>query len=471
MTDLRIRDLSSTSGDIGNAVVPSEWSSSNFSHAFSDIKAFITAGLLTTAALSNHSHGNPTLNLTNLSGTTASASNGFTLSLSAADPLLKAGTGFTSGGNGVGLSGTLNTNGLSLSATVVTTWAASNHSHGNPTLNLTNLSGTTASASNGFTLSLSGPDPSLKAGTGFTSAAAGSIGISGTQNTNGLSLSLSVPAFLTTAAVSTHSHGNPTLNLTNLSGTTASASNGLTLSLSAADPALKAGTGFTSAGANISLSGTLNTNGLSLSASVSAAFTRNNFPLIEPTGFFNSVRNATIMFWPFAVNFYGTGTRALMAFTATVSTSTNSSHAGTISAQFGIYTKNVSTLSLATSGSTSAAWTNTSNNSLSLLSGMRNMLMTANINLTPGEYWCAALIRTSTANANWFSVSVIGNAVNYGSVNVFGSSLVSTVNPDLGLGYYSTSTNALPASVAFSEIIQSSMLPYIPTLWIANSTA
>lgn len=41
---------------------------------------------LTTAALSNHSHGNPTLNLTNLSGTTASASNGFTLSLSAAAP-------------------------------------------------------------------------------------------------------------------------------------------------------------------------------------------------------------------------------------------------------------------------------------------------------------------------------------------------------------------------------------------------
>ncbi|HWQ96273.1 MAG TPA: hypothetical protein VN368_02760, partial [Candidatus Methylomirabilis sp.] len=38
---------------------------------------------LTTAAQSNHSHGNPTLYLTNLSGTTASNSAGFTLSLSA----------------------------------------------------------------------------------------------------------------------------------------------------------------------------------------------------------------------------------------------------------------------------------------------------------------------------------------------------------------------------------------------------
>ena len=39
-------------------------------------------------------------------------------------------------------------------------------------------------------------------------------------------------AYLTTAALSTHSHGDPTLALTNLTGTTASASNGMTLSLS-----------------------------------------------------------------------------------------------------------------------------------------------------------------------------------------------------------------------------------------------
>lgn len=57
-----------------------------------------------------------------------------------------------------------------------------------------------------------------------------------THNTAGLNLSLNHPAWLTTAANSTHSHGNPTLNLTNLSGTTASASNGLTISLSAAAP-------------------------------------------------------------------------------------------------------------------------------------------------------------------------------------------------------------------------------------------
>lgn len=46
----------------------------------------ITASVRTDYASSDHSHGNPTLALTNLTGTTASASNGFTLSLSAAAP-------------------------------------------------------------------------------------------------------------------------------------------------------------------------------------------------------------------------------------------------------------------------------------------------------------------------------------------------------------------------------------------------
>lgn len=46
----------------------------------------ITASVRTDYASSDHSHGNPTLALTNLTGTTASASNGLTISLSAAAP-------------------------------------------------------------------------------------------------------------------------------------------------------------------------------------------------------------------------------------------------------------------------------------------------------------------------------------------------------------------------------------------------
>jgi len=114
---------------------------------------------LTTAAQSNHSHGNPTLALTNLTGTTASASNGLTLSLSAAAAgSLNLSAGTTS--NNLTAVTFSNSNGISFgmngsTMTASHNAATSNHSHGNPTLALTNLTGTTASASNGFTLSLS----------------------------------------------------------------------------------------------------------------------------------------------------------------------------------------------------------------------------------------------------------------------------------------------------------------------------
>lgn len=55
-------------------------------------------------------------------------------------------------------------------------------------------------------------------------------------NSTGYASSVLSNTFLTTAAQSGHSHGNPILALTNLSGTTGSASNGFTLSLSAAAP-------------------------------------------------------------------------------------------------------------------------------------------------------------------------------------------------------------------------------------------
>jgi len=226
---------------------------------------------LTTAALSDHSHGNPTLALTNLSGTTASASNGFTLSLSAGAGgagdgynILAAGTqtanttGTVLFNNGGGVTFGMSNNSV-ITATVatnyqsqgayLTTAALSDHSHGNPTLALTNLSGTTASNSAGLTLSLSAAAPG--AGGGIAAAAGTQTATSGTvlfNNSNGITFGMSNSSVitashngLTTAAQSDHSHGNPTLALTNLSGTTASASNGFTLSLSAAAPGGGAG--------------------------------------------------------------------------------------------------------------------------------------------------------------------------------------------------------------------------------------
>jgi hypothetical protein len=326
---------------------------------------YVRLSVATSYAASNHSHGNPTLNLTNLSGTTASNSAGLTLSLSANAPgaatltvsavgnttvnssgtwanavsmraygILSAGTsngslllstpdpvdftymsvgnsnlgntagdtgvfsqrvvfvgsnnitlsgssnggsatlsiiggagggysagvsnvgntsgntGLTgsnlvlSGGNGVTLSQSTHANGGTVGISVATSYAASNHSHGNPTLNLTNLSGTTASASNGLTLSLSAAAPQTGISGLIVSDATYTSGTVSFSNQNGVTIGSSVNgasqyvrlSVATSYAASNHSHGNPTLALTNLTGTTASASDGFTLSLSAAAP-------------------------------------------------------------------------------------------------------------------------------------------------------------------------------------------------------------------------------------------
>ncbi len=312
----------------------------SFGTAGSTVTATVKTDYLTTAALSNHSHGNPQLNLTNLSGTTASNSAGFTLSLSAAAPGGGAAVNFSAGttsGNlqsvtfadGGGVSFGLNAG--TITATVATNYltSQSNQAFSAPggssafqTLVFANSQGVSWSNSNGsvvatvktdylttarasndavglntaltagplaWTVNSSGISLNAGSAAGTTSGFGGNL-ISGsmTHNTAGLNLSLNHPAWLTTAmasnaatlsnirvsagttsnllsavtfadgngvsfglnagavtgshnglttaALSNHSHGNPQLNLTNLSGTTASNSAGFTLSLSAAAP-------------------------------------------------------------------------------------------------------------------------------------------------------------------------------------------------------------------------------------------
>lgn len=131
---------------------------------------------LTTAALSNHSHGNPTLNLTNLSGTTASNSAGFTLSLSAAAP-----------GGGAVVSNAIQTVGSNTgSGTNTSRFAADDHVHAG--VGQFQISGNTSNTSNvvyGSLVLAGGPNVTLSqvsAAGGATvtiSAAAGLGGAAG----------------------------------------------------------------------------------------------------------------------------------------------------------------------------------------------------------------------------------------------------------------------------------------------------
>jgi hypothetical protein len=223
------------------------------------------AGYLTTAAQSNHSHGNPTLALTNLTGTTASASNGLTLSLSAASQSVQTqnsvsvqgSTGAISFANSNGITFGGNASTITASHNGLTTAALSNHSHGNPTLALTNLTGTTASNSAGLTLSLSANAPGAATLTAYAVS-------NTTQSTSGTipggSLSFGgaggVSAGISNGSVVI---SGPALTSLSVTGALSASSNGSTISLGVGTVTMSA-TGNTTQGS----SGTVNLNALNI---------------------------------------------------------------------------------------------------------------------------------------------------------------------------------------------------------------
>jgi hypothetical protein len=473
---------------------------------------------LTTAAQVSHSHGNPTLALTNLSGTTASNSNGLTLSLSAAAGgggadgynILAAGTQ-TAGtaatvnfanGNGITF-GMSNSSQITASHNGLTTARASNDAVG---LNTALTAGPLA-----WTVNSSGISLNAGSAAGTTSGFGGnSISGSITHNTAGINISLNHPSWLTTAANSTHSHGNPTLNLTNISGTTASNSAGLTLSLSAgAIPTVTqyfSATNTTFNGTNVSGSITLNTNGLRIDLSaptpgggaainVSAGTTSGNLQTIQfndgngvtfglngstvtasvnagggggggggtqsfwqPVPFNNSTTLApigagTIVVWPAYQDGVASFSRGIVYISNSISSSSNSSHAGNISLFLGLYTLNGSTLSLASSGSQSYQWTNTSNNSFASIASIRGLTVPINASFNGGDIWCAMMSSTSTTNANWFTARhIIVSGMTQQLVGNIGEASNASRQMLPGWGQFSATSSVLPQSMALSNI-------------------
>lgn len=163
--------------------------------------------------------------------------------------------------------------------------------------------------------------------------------------------------------------------------------------------------------------------------------------------------NGSIRFWPISVSNVLVIDRGIGFVSLSISTSSNSSHAGSISIAAGIFTKNASTLSAFTTGSTAHSWTNTSNNSTSVLSGLRAISCPLSATLTPGNYWLGVWTRTSTANANWFTASnlLLAPPATVYSGNLGAASTV-TFQPMLGWGEFSATSSTLNNSYAFSHI-------------------
>ena len=136
-----------------------------------------------------------------------------------------------------------------------------------------------------------------------------------------------------------------------------------------------------------------------------------------------------------------------------VSNSSNSSGSATISQWVGIYTRNASTLSLASSTSQSFALTMSGTaGSYSQLGGMRQFTIGSTNTILESDYWIGIIMRTTTGGANMSISQMLVSAVNTNFSGILGAASNATVQLSLGLGVYTASTSAMPSSIAFSQI-------------------
>lgn len=345
------------------------------------------------------------------------------------------------------------------------------------TTNFANLSvsaGTTSgslgslvfSNSNGVSFGLNGSTitASAAAGGGAALSAAGSSQNAGTvvfSNSNGVSFGMNGSTITASAAL----QSNQTLGLYALGNTTQNSSTTLdarTLSFNALGAMTM---GYTNGSIQVSAPATSSISGTGqVSVAVNGSTISIGAPNYGTLSYWdNDVSQASVSATQLglgSIYIQGMALPANLSMSAlrqfvsgSFSSSSNSSYAGTVSLQAGIYTRNGSTLSLASSGSQSYAFTNTSNNSTASLSGLRDMTVPLNASLTPGNYWLALWSSTASANANWYTLSnVFQSVAAIGYSGRFGAASNASNQLEFGQGIWSTTSAALPSSIGFSNI-------------------
>jgi hypothetical protein len=162
--------------------------------------------------------------------------------------------------------------------------------------------------------------------------------------------------------------------------------------------------------------------------------------------------------------------RILMPINNTNSSNSSGSH--TLSFWIGIYTMNVSTLSLLTSNSVSYALTHSGTvGSYSLYSGMRHVSMPMSTSLSEGRYFIGILSRTTSGGANGSYSQMLVSNLNSNFLGFFGSSHNTTMQFQPGLGVYSATTSGMPNAISISQVRGSDSAGFRPPVLVfANST-
>lgn len=251
---------------------------------------------------------------------------------------------------------------------------------------------------------------------------------------------------------------NGTVNLSAAGAMTIGSTTGQSFQLSVPQTSSLSATGILS----------ISTNGSTISIGVpsqGAGVTLSRFEY--PEGIFTSVGavgqgslSVNHMYVPFNV----TGTAMKIGGSLSGSTNTSATTASAnVSLWMGIYTLNGSTLSLASSGSTNHnfQWSQTGSSSGNTsINGVRQMTVPINVNMTPGEYWVGAVISSATtytgAAFSMYGNNLVGNAAGGAALAPIGSNTTVGRGAVLLQGIYTAATSAGPASIANTQINQTS---------------
>jgi len=138
------------------------------------------------------------------------------------------------------------------------------------------------------------------------------------------------------------------------------------------------------------------------------------------------------------------------------SNATNSSNSCTVSLSFGIYSLNVSTLSLIGSNSTSFNISNSGTaGSYSLYSGARLITLGMSSSLSAGDYYIGIWSRTTTGGGAGMTINQIGrSALNSVFAGQIGLANNASYAHEMGLGVYSASfSTAMPSAMSMTQLI------------------
>jgi trimeric autotransporter adhesin len=444
-----------------NAVTFSNSNNVSFGLNGSTVTASVTVA--STQASVNFSAGTTS---NNLSAITFSNSNGVSFGLNGSTMTASIATSLTNINVSAGTTSNnlsaitfSNSNGVSfgLNGSVITASAQAqvNFSAGTTS---NNLGAITFSNSNGISFGLNGSTMTASVATSLTninvSAGTTSNNLSAItfSNSNNVSFGLNgstITASVTVASTQASVNFSAGTTSNNLSAITFSNSNGVSFGLNGSTMTASIATSLTninvSAGTtsnNLSAITFSNSNGISFGlngSTITAALGgikswSNGFPATALSG-----GQGTLFFEPIIVPYNITVTNLLWLASVTNHASNSS---GGLSVSAALYTLNVSTLSLASSGSSNITWT--SGAALSSNTGINYQQMTVNSwALTPGPYLFGWWVSTQ----NSASVSVYGvpqqPAISSGQVAAMSTLMLP--------GYSQATTNALPTSFGISN--------------------